>query len=76
MVSKVEDYHSFVPWCKQSRVIRRVGSTYVEAELVVGFQMLTERYVGAPGLLGTSPGHLTWAPGKVSIHRARQPATA
>ena len=43
VVSDVEQYHKFVPWCKESRVIRKDGAS-MEAELVVGFQYLNERY--------------------------------
>ena len=43
VISEVEHYHLFVPWCQKSRVLKRQGPTYLEAELVVGFQMLVER---------------------------------
>ncbi|MEW5315857.1 MAG: hypothetical protein WDW38_007258 [Sanguina aurantia] len=45
VISKVEDYNKFVPWCRKSMVVKRVGDGYMEAELEVGFQMLRERYI-------------------------------
>jgi len=44
VVTDVDAYHHFVPWCQKSRVVRRVGEGSMEAELVVGFQMITEKY--------------------------------
>ena len=43
VVAAVEHYSEFVPWCQRSKVVRRVGADRLEAELEVGFQMLTER---------------------------------
>lgn len=43
VVSNVSDYHKFVPWCQKSKVVRMSGPEHMEAELEVGFQMLTER---------------------------------
>jgi hypothetical protein len=44
VVTDVDDYHLFVPWCQKSRVIKRSGAESMEAELEVGFKMITERY--------------------------------
>jgi coenzyme Q-binding protein COQ10 len=44
VVSDVDNYKHFVPWCKDSVVLERNGNK-VTAELVVGFQYLQERYV-------------------------------
>jgi ribosome-associated toxin RatA of RatAB toxin-antitoxin module len=44
VISQVENYHKFVPWCQKSHVTKR-KERYIEAELVVGFQVLVERYV-------------------------------
>ncbi|KXZ54656.1 hypothetical protein GPECTOR_4g722 [Gonium pectorale] len=44
VVSRVEDYHKFVPWCQRSTVIKPPANNYMEAELEVGFQVLVERY--------------------------------
>lgn len=47
VVTDVDAYHAFVPWCQRSRVVKRsaaAGKETMEAELVVGFQMITERY--------------------------------
>lgn len=44
VVSDVGAYHRFVPWCTDSRVIRRVDKTHLIADLGVGFRFLSERY--------------------------------
>ena len=36
VVSRVEDYHKFVPWCKKSKVIVRTND-HLTASLVIGF---------------------------------------
>ena len=43
VVSKVEDYKDFVPWCERSTVLQRRGDDYMEAELEVGFKIFVER---------------------------------
>ena len=37
VVSEVERYHSFVPWCKKSVIKKRKSDDQLIAELVVGF---------------------------------------
>jgi coenzyme Q-binding protein COQ10 len=44
VVSNVDKYHEFVPWCRQSKVLTR-SNDRLSAELTVGFKYLTERYV-------------------------------
>ncbi|GLI67239.1 hypothetical protein VaNZ11_011155, partial [Volvox africanus] len=44
VVSRVEDYHKFVPWCQKSTIMKPLANNYLEAELEVGFQVLVERY--------------------------------
>ncbi len=45
VVANVNDYKLFVPWCKDSRVLVRHNSNAFDAELNVGFEMFTEKYV-------------------------------
>lgn len=44
VVSNVEDYRLFVPWCQRSQIVKPLAGNYLEAELEVGFQLLVERY--------------------------------
>lgn len=49
VVSDVAHYEKFVPWCKRSTVLSRSPST-MKAELEVGFQMFSERYLSEVAL--------------------------
>jgi len=44
VVSQVEDYYKFVPWCVKSTVIKRNPTNYLECDLEIGFQVFVERY--------------------------------
>lgn len=44
IVSSVEFYHQFVPWCIGSTIIRSTP-TKLEAELVVGYGVFNEKYI-------------------------------
>jgi ribosome-associated toxin RatA of RatAB toxin-antitoxin module len=44
VVSDVDKYHEFVPWCRKSKVISKQNN-HMTAELEVGFNMFNERYV-------------------------------
>ena len=44
VVSDVDNYQHFVPWCKQSTVIRRKDKNHITAELDVGFSLFSEKY--------------------------------
>jgi ribosome-associated toxin RatA of RatAB toxin-antitoxin module len=43
VVSDVDRYKEFVPWCKESRVISKTGRN-MTAELEVGFNIFSEKY--------------------------------
>ena len=45
MVSDVEDYQNFVPWCQRSVLVTRHGEGRFDAELEVGFKVFVERCV-------------------------------
>lgn len=44
-VKQVEKYREFVPFCSQSRVARREGSSYFEGELEIDFRFYKSAYV-------------------------------
>nr|CEL67531.1 TPA: Coenzyme Q-binding protein COQ10 homolog B,mitochondrial [Neospora caninum Liverpool] len=49
VVKDVAKYHEFVPWCKESRIVKppvggNDGRESFEAELVVGFGLVSDRY--------------------------------
>ncbi len=60
VVSSVTEYKKFVPWCVDSHVILS-QPRYIEAELSVGFQLFSERYLS----------RVTLEPGTCVIARAR-----
>ncbi|XP_063360012.1 coenzyme Q-binding protein COQ10 homolog A, mitochondrial [Cydia amplana] len=43
VVADVENYHKFVPWCKQS-VVKQKSSNRLVGELIVGFPPINENY--------------------------------
>ncbi len=50
VISSVEHYHLFVPWCVSSTVLKRMGPQSLEAELAVGFRAFSESYVSRVAL--------------------------
>jgi len=44
LVADVERYPEFLPWCTACRVRKREGRT-IEADLLVGFKMVRERFI-------------------------------
>lgn len=43
LVTDVDQYHQFLPWCVESRVTQR-EATYFDAILVVGYKMFRENF--------------------------------
>jgi coenzyme Q-binding protein COQ10 len=43
LVADVERYPEFLPWVIGARILRRAGNTF-DAEVLVGFKMIRERY--------------------------------
>jgi coenzyme Q-binding protein COQ10 len=43
LVADVESYPQFLPWCRAARIRRREGEM-IEADLVIGFKMVRERF--------------------------------
>ena len=43
VVSDVQNYKEFVPWCQRSIVTLEKPPDFLEAELEVGFKMFVER---------------------------------
>ena len=44
VVSDVDRYKEFVPWCKNSKVVSKTGKS-MTAELEVGFNIFSEKYI-------------------------------
>ena len=42
IVSDIDRYSEFVPWCTQSKIVKVIGPNEVLADLTVGFQGLSE----------------------------------
>jgi coenzyme Q-binding protein COQ10 len=43
LVVTIEDYPSFLPWCKAARVIQRDEKAVI-ADLVIGYKLFTEKF--------------------------------
>ncbi|KFG51359.1 polyketide cyclase/dehydrase [Toxoplasma gondii p89] len=61
VVKDVARYHEFVPWCKESRIVeptleRHDGGESFEAELVVGFGLVSDRYTSRVSSVYPRPG--------------------
>lgn len=50
VVSDVENYHKFVPWCKQSLVLTKTQG-HLRANLIVGFPPINEQYTSSVTLV-------------------------
>lgn len=43
VVSDVENYHKFVPWCKRSNILMKTPE-HLKADLIIGFPPINESY--------------------------------
>ncbi len=44
LVVDVDQYSQFLPWCKKSRVVERIGGNNLQADLVVHLKAFSEKY--------------------------------
>ena len=49
VVSDVEDYRHFVPWCRDSTIVARKPG-FLKAKLAVGFPPVVEKYTSVVSL--------------------------
>ena len=45
VVANVEEYHNFLPWCTESKILHQFGPNKFDASLSVGFKLFSEEYV-------------------------------
>ena len=44
LVMDIEKYSQFLPWCKRSRVVKRISKDNLQADLAINFKAFNERY--------------------------------
>jgi coenzyme Q-binding protein COQ10 len=44
LVLDIEKYPQFLPWCKQAKVIERISSNNLQADLLINFKNFFEKY--------------------------------
>jgi coenzyme Q-binding protein COQ10 len=44
VVADVDQYKNFVPWCRNSEIVKVVDDNHFQADLEVGFQLFSEKY--------------------------------
>lgn len=54
VVADVSNYSQFLPWIKDSKITKATDENNIEAELVVGFGIFTERYTSHVTLVNPS----------------------
>ncbi|GBF98072.1 hypothetical protein Rsub_10300 [Raphidocelis subcapitata] len=69
VVSRVDEYSRFVPWCVGSKVLRGgAEGGYLEAELEVGFQVFVERYTSKVTLQAPNKVHSSVSDSRLFDH--------
>jgi coenzyme Q-binding protein COQ10 len=62
LVADVEKYPEFLPWCTGVRVRKQNGETF-EADLLIGFKMIRERYTSRVTVLCPEAVHVEYLKG-------------
>ncbi len=44
LVMDIEEYPKFLPWCKKARIVNKISDNKLEADLVVSFKGMYEKY--------------------------------
>jgi coenzyme Q-binding protein COQ10 len=44
LVLDIEKYSEFLPWCRQAKIVRRVSSQNLQADLLINFKNFFEKY--------------------------------
>ncbi len=44
LVMDIESYPQFLPWCKQARILQKISTENLQAELLVNFKSFFEKY--------------------------------
>ncbi len=44
LVMDIEKYPQFLPWCKQTKIVRQISENNLEADLLVSFKNFFEKY--------------------------------
>ncbi len=63
LVADVERYPEFLPWCNSCRIIRRESDTVFYADLVIGYKVISERFISKVTLEAPNLVHVEYIKG-------------